>query len=198
MTLKSPNIGGRELVYENREQKLYKVCVDFGTHSKDIYISNLGERAGIVVAQGDSVLMISQYRLIINGLSLEIPGGNVAEGESAEGAAVRECLEGTGIRCLNPRPLLFYQAGLDTRYNPTHLFYSDEVAEGTRSPNGSAEEWGASEWLPLDRCIEMITHGLIVDAFSILGLFAYHALRRDATILASEGCPATGSAEFPG
>ena len=193
-----PQVGIRELVYENQQQKLYKVHVDFDSHAKEIYISNLGERAGMVVVQGDSVLLVSQYRLLIHGSSLEIPGGNVGEGETAESTAVRECLHRTGVRCLNPLPLLFYQAGLDTRYNPTHLFYSEEIALGGGTQNGYNGGWTRPVWLPLERCIEMIKEGLIVDAFTVLGLLAYYALKRDATVLVSEGSPATGSALFPG
>ncbi len=98
-------------------------------------------------------------------------------GKFPAAAAVRECLEETGIRCANPRPLLFYHTGLDTVYNPTYLFYSDEIA-GVHEPQSiHQQEVNSSEWLPLTGCLEMITAGQIQDNFTIAALLAYRVLR---------------------
>ena len=134
---------------------------------------NAGRRAGIVVARGDSVLLVKQYRLLIDRPSLEIPGGRVHEGELPEEAAKRECLEETGVRCFNLRPLLFYHAGLDTRYNPTHIFYSDEPAAEYEPNAVDTQEVSGFEWVQLSRGIDMIFQGQILDSFSIIGLLAY-------------------------
>ena len=80
------------------------------------------ERAGLVVVREGQVLMVQQYRLIIDGLSWEIPGGAVDDDETPAEAALRECFEETGIQCTHPQPLLFFHMSVDTIYNPTHLF----------------------------------------------------------------------------
>ncbi len=171
--LDAPRIGPSRLIYENPYQKVYHVEADFGDFTKEYYVTDTGQRAGIVAVVRDSVLLVRQYRLLIDGLAWELPGGRVDDGETPEVAAVRECLEETGVRCLDPRPLVFYHAGLDTRHNPTHIFYSDQVAEKCETENIHLQEVSGSAWVPLDSCVEMIFEGKIVDSFSIAGLLAY-------------------------
>lgn len=171
-----PQIGQRQVVYQDMVQQIYTVMADFGSFTKKYFVRDSGKRAGLVVVQSGSVLLVQQYRLLINGLSWEIPGGKVDEGELPESAAVRECLEETGIRCLNPRLLVFYHAGLDVTYNPTYIFYSDQVAENHEPASIHIQEVSGWKWVPLDCCIEMIFQGQIADSFSIISLLAYQAL----------------------
>jgi 8-oxo-dGTP pyrophosphatase MutT (NUDIX family) len=172
-----PQLGERHLVYENPYQKVYKARATFAEFTKEYYVTDFGPRAGLVAVDGDRVLLVRQYRLLIHRLSWEIPGGRVDDGEEPAAAAVRECLEETGIRCANPRPLLFYHTGLDTVYNPTHLFYSDEIAEVHEPQSIHQQEVHSWEWLPLARGLEMIAAGEIQDNFTIAALLAYRVFR---------------------
>jgi 8-oxo-dGTP pyrophosphatase MutT (NUDIX family) len=173
-------VRSRELVYENRYQRISRVCVDFGSFEKEYFVTDTGIRAGIVALRGDSVLLVRQYRLLIDGLSWEIPGGKVDDGETPAEAALRECLEETGFRCLNLRPLLFYHVSLDTTYNPTHLFYSTEVQEQCDERHIHREEVSGAEWVPLGRCVEMIFNRQIVDIFSMIALLAYQKVAQQS------------------
>ena len=98
-------------------------------------------------------------------------------GESPEEAAMRECTEETGINCRNLRPLLSYHAGLDTLHNPTHLFYTDNFAV-TLGEHVDLHEVVQQEWVPLERCIEMIFDQEVADSFSIIALLSYQKLVR--------------------
>lgn len=171
-----PVISERQLVYENPYQQVYSVKANFGSFSKEYFVTDTGQRAGVVAMNDGNVLLVRQYRLLINDLSWEIPGGKVDPGETPEAAAVRECLEETGIRCFNTQQLMFYHPGLDTRHNPTHLFYSENTSEEPEDLEIHPDEVTASEWVPLDRCLEMIFNGQIVDSFTIIGLLAYQRL----------------------
>ena len=108
-----------DLVYENRYQQISRVAGDFAGQWKEYFVTDYGRRAGLVVVDGASVLMVRQYRLLIDRVSLEIPGGRIDSNEIPEAAAVRECLEETGLRCRNLTPLLSFHPGLDTLHNPT-------------------------------------------------------------------------------
>jgi ADP-ribose pyrophosphatase len=173
--LNAPQIGCPKVVYENPYQRIYRVDADFGEFTKNYFVSDTGHRAGVLVVDRGMVLLVRQYRLLLNGLSWEIPGGKVDEGEAPEGAAVRECLEETGTRCLNLRPLVFYHKGLDTAYNPTHIFLAEEISESHEPDGVHFEEVSGWEWVPLDRCVEMIFNQEIVDCLTIVALLAHQS-----------------------
>lgn len=169
----SPQIGEPAVVYHNERMQIHRIEADFGSFSKEYFVWESGERAGMVAARNGSLLLVQQYRLLINGLSWEIPGGKVDDGETPHTAAVRECMEETGIRCLNPRPLISYHAGLDVIHNPTHVFFADELSEDNGLQNLHPNEVYSFGWFPLEQCNEMISNGQVKDSFSILAILAY-------------------------
>lgn len=167
------SIEEREQVYQDRNQKIHRVVAEFDGFSKEYFVCDHGERAAIVALRDGEVLLSRQYRLQINALSYEVPGGRVEEDETPEVAAVRECLEETGVRCLNVNPLLSYHSSLDIWKNYTYTFYSEELEEVAE---GDADR---RVWIPLERCIEMIFTGEIVDSLSIVALLTYRMVRSD-------------------
>lgn len=172
-----PVIQEREVVYTSpRGRRIYRIKAEFHDFAKEYFVSVNGAHAGVVVSREGRILLIRQYRLLIDQVSCEVPGGAVDEHETPEQAAVRECLEETGERCLNLKPLLFYHMGLDTIYNPTHLFYTSEMAADSGPRSVQVGEVSGCEWVPLDRCIEMISEQQIIDSFSIIALLSYSAL----------------------
>src|SRR6266850_8178004 len=116
-----PRIGPRELVYQNPFQSIHKVSVAFEDFKKDIFVNSFGQRAGLVLVKGGQVLLVRQYRLLVNGLAWEIPGGKVDSAETPEQAARREALEETCLLCGAVTPLLYFHPGLDTHDNPTFV-----------------------------------------------------------------------------
>jgi len=173
MSIYSPKISGKQLEYENKYQQVYRVQADFGDFSKEYFVIETGHRAGVVVDVQGSILLVRQYRLLIDGLSWEIPGGRVDEGEAPMVAASRECLEETGVQCLGLSSLIFYQKGMDTSHNPTHLFYCDRVEDTSPERPVTPQEVVEWEWVPLNQTIKMIFSGEIVDSFTIIALLAY-------------------------
>lgn len=156
-----------DTVYEDRLRRIYRKDAEFEGYIKQYLVSDTGERAAVLVARGSYILLVMQYRLLINDISLEIPGGKVDTGESAEIAAIRECQEETGVECKNLKVLLNYYPGLDVTYNPTYIFYSNEVVPTTITRNER------SVWLPLDVCLNLVFNGKIQDAMTIIGLLTY-------------------------
>lgn len=183
--MNSPRIRYREVIYEDAYQKIYRVKADFGGFAKEYFVRDSGRRAGLVVLREESVLLVQQYRLLIDRLSWEIPGGGVNDGETPETAAVRECLEETGVKCQNLKPLVSFHPGLDTLHNPTYLFYTEDFLE-TTSRDLHANEVYQHEWIPLARCIEMAFEQKIVDGLSMVALLAYKTLTRDLVPRQSE------------
>jgi 8-oxo-dGTP pyrophosphatase MutT (NUDIX family) len=118
---------------------------------------------------------VRQYRLLIDALSWEIPGGRIEDAETPEQAAVRECFEETGLECRNLEPLLSFHPGLDTMHNPTFVFHSNQFEE-TANFQMDSHEVVHREWVPLDECISRIFDNQIVDSLSIVSLLAYDKL----------------------
>ncbi len=166
-TLLPLSIEPQEIVYRDRNQTVQRVIAQFGGFSKEYFVSDHGQRTAVVAVKNAEVLLVRQYRLLINGLSYEIPGGRIESKETPEAAAIRECLEETGVRCSNLKPLLDYMPSLDIWKNHTYIFYSEE-AEETETHKSDRRIW-----TPLERCIDMVFAQQIVDSMSIMALLAY-------------------------
>jgi len=168
-------IGPQETLFENSYQRLYKVSVELGTITKEIFVTDYGERVGVIVEGFQGILLTRQYRHLIDRISWEIPGGKVDLDEGVEDAAQRECLEETGILCRELKPLLMFHPGLDTLYNPTHLFHTRTFEEKTAPERIHRDEVCGQEWVPLEKCIAMISSQIMVDSLSVIALLSYNA-----------------------
>ena len=168
-----PRIGPTEVVYRNQYHQIYRVTAEFEGFAKTFYVNDYGQRVGVLIVRNHEVLLVRQYRFLVKEVAWEIPGGKVDPGESPEGAAVREALEETCLRCRNLKPLLFFHPGLDTFDNPTFMFLAQEFEELPQE-HLHREEVCERVWVPLEECMRMIFLKQIVDSLTIAALFAYH------------------------
>lgn len=160
-------------IFENQYQTLYHVHADFESISRDYYVTSYGARAGVMVFRGRNVLLTRQYRLLINDYSLEIPGGKIEEGELPENAAIRECLEETGILCSKLEHLVTYQPGIDTMYNPTYVFFARDSEDVDRNKYLENGEVAGYQWVDFDKCVDMVTTGEIPDILTMVAVHTY-------------------------
>ena len=167
-TLFPTNIEPKEQVYHDRNQKIQRVIARFDGFIKEYFVSDHGKRAAILVIRDSKILLVRQYRLIINDLSYEIPGGRIDEDETPENAAIRECVEETGVKVTNMKPLVSYHPCLDIWKNYTTIFLSEIL---TKEPDNESE---SQVWIPLERCVKMIFSEQIVDSLSIIAILAYY------------------------
>lgn len=162
----------KRLDYKNPHMEVNHTKADFGEFSKEYFVVDLGPRAGVVATREGNVLMTRQYRFLIDGMSWEIPGGKVEPGETPEQAAARECLEETGVRCRNFKPLVVYYPGLDNFNNRTTVLYSEDVEDAVPFSADAAEVTEIA-WISFSECLQMVFKGEILDALTISGLLAY-------------------------
>lgn len=157
------------IIYEDRNQQVNRVVAQFNGFEKEYLVSDSGERAGVLVIRDGAVLLVRQYRLLIDGISLEIPGGAVDAGESPAESAKRECEEETGVICRDLAPLIEYFPGLDTTKNRTYVFAS------TESIDGPAKEPDSLVWISFEECLDMIFRNDILDALTTTAVLGFHA-----------------------
>lgn len=164
------------VVYRDPYHTIYRISARFRSAERNYRVIECGSRAGVLPVKGDAILLVRQYRLLVNGLSWEIPGGRIEPGETPQEAAIRECLEETGVRCGELRALAGYHPGMDVFCNPTYLYYSRDIREaGAAAHQGETVE---KAWFPLARALDMVLSMQIVDAFTMIGVLAYK-MRRD-------------------
>lgn len=173
-----PHVSVREEAYRNPYQTVHRVCVDFENVAKEIFVTDFGQRVGVILDGPQGILLIRQYRHLIDSVSWEIPGGKVDPGEGLADAAKRECLEETGMACGELKPLLAFHPGLDTLYNPTYLFYGTQFGDTGEAEASHKDEVCGRSWMPLDECISMILSGVIVDSLSVIALLSYKTFVR--------------------
>ena len=174
--MKPTRVSKEKVLFQNRFLKLHSVVADFDTFQKEYFVTTYGRRVGVLVLKDDSVLLVRQYRLLIDRLSWEIPGGKVEDNETFEEAAVKECLEETGVRCNTLNPLFQYYPGTECVNNPTYLFYSKDFEKVGEIKDQT--EIHSAEWMPFSECLDMIIQQKILDGLTVIALFSYAVLHK--------------------
>jgi len=136
----------------------------------DFYVLEMPDWVNVIaLTEGERLVFVRQFRVGIERLSLEIPGGVVDEGERPIDAATRELAEETGyvparvslLGALHPNPAL--------QGNRIYTF----LAEGCRlaaEPQPDATEELEGTTLPVDEAVRLlrtgeIEHALVAVAF---------------------------------
>ena len=120
----------------------------------------------------------------------DFPGGGIEEGQTAEEAAIRECLEEVGVLIKNPRPLglEFYcdikfrgEWGQKYRGNLDRWYIADYHAD-EKSLHGSEGDRMPYEWVTIQIAEERISKG----PYSPMNQFRLPAIRKVAEILGQQ------------
>jgi 8-oxo-dGTP pyrophosphatase MutT (NUDIX family) len=145
----------------------------FASFNKDYYVVKFKRRAGVVAIHDGNVLLVRQYRFLPNDFSWELPGGTIGDDEKFEAGIIRECYEETGVRVSALRKLITYYPGLDNVDNRTTVYASESV-EVPLAFQGDLREVSRTAWIPVQKSLQMVFAGDILDAMTVAGLLAYH------------------------
>lgn len=161
----------------NRDLKYSGVIVDLEVDQvriagKETVREVVRHPGGVVILAevGDGrIPFVRQHRYPINSDLLELPAGKQDPGETPASSAARELEEETGLRPLFLEHVSSYYTSPGFCDELLHFYYSNQLEETTRTPE--EDEDLEVEYYSLEKALEMITRGEIVDGKTITALF---------------------------
>ncbi|MCC6093610.1 MAG: NUDIX hydrolase [Eubacterium sp.] len=173
----------RRLVYSGSVLDVYKDRMqlpdgkieewDFVSHKKG------GGACIVPVLPDERILMVRQYRPVIDRETLELPAGAIDPGDvSAEQTAKRELQEETGYIAKHWTHLLTLKTAAAYCNEYTDVYLAQNLVRKGEQQLDEAEEIRL-EALSLTRLHEMIFRGEIQDAKTVAGILAYMIFRTD-------------------
>lgn len=121
----------------------------------------------VIVNENDEILLIQSKRYTTGHLEWEIPAGRIEQGESAEEAARRECLEETGCT-VKELTFLCKQNPSNGMSDLTIHVFGAKV--DTETMEFDKNEVSRKQWLPLNRVMELLRDNEIRCGVSMLSL----------------------------
>ena len=144
---------------------MQKVEVTDGS-GRDYYTIHFPRPAvGVVARRGTDILLLRQYRFIVDEFVWAIPSGGIEKGETAEECAQRELQEETGYRARSIRHLLNCYASYGCSNQQFQIFLTEDVEPVAESFDRN--EVIEARWFSRDEVREMIRANRIVDNLSL-------------------------------
>jgi ADP-ribose pyrophosphatase len=118
-----------------------------------------------------TVVLVRQYRPALDRMVLEIPAGvrDVTD-EPTEMTAMRELAEEVGLHAGRLEYLTNYYTSAGMTDSILHLYLATDLSTVTATAHGPEEEHMEIVELPLAKAIDMVAHGEIHDAKTVIGL----------------------------
>ena len=129
----------------------------------------------IALTEKEEVILVKQYRYGTQNITLEIPGGMIDEGESAEQAAKRELLEETGYESNDWQLLGISDPNPAIQNNKCHIFLAKN-SKFTKPPNLDNTEEIEVLSTPLKEIAKLIQERYITHSLVITAFYYYHLL----------------------
>ena len=150
------------------------ISVDPRNHSQHhFYVIEAPDWINVIpVTTDNQVVLIEQYRHGTNEVTLEIPGGMVDEGESAESAASRELLEETGYSTNRIQLLGRTRPNPALQNNWLHSFVAWNCEFSQIAKPDSSEQIGV-RLFPLREIAALIKSGSIDHALVVASFYLF-------------------------
>ena len=175
----------QELLYESKIVSLYRDYLETpaGNIVEYDYIKHKsGGGAGILlVDENEHTYLVKQYRNSIDDIDIEIPAGGYSYvGESGEQCALREAEEETGFI---PQKLFHVSnivSSVGTFDERTDIYIGTKLKKG--SINYDPDEYIELMEIDINKAVDMIYTGEIIDSKTIIALLAYLRLKNNGEL----------------
>ncbi len=125
----------------------------------------------VVALDGDEVVLVRQYRPVLEREMLELPAGKLdVPGEDRPTAARRELVEEAGLDAVDLIELGSFHNSIGFSDEATTIYLATELVPATPLAASIEEEYLTVERVGLDEVEGLIGDGTITDAKTILGL----------------------------
>lgn len=161
---------GRELKYHGRVFDVYEhdVHLPNGRVSRQSLIDHKPTIAAVPIAPDGKIILLRQYRAAVRDYLIEIPAGNVDEGETPEQCVTRELAEETGFS--SRKVVKIYEGYLVPGYGNEYMyFYLASDLYPSELP-GDEDEVIEKFSVTLDEALAMMERGEIQDSKTALAL----------------------------
>ncbi|MCL2852044.1 MAG: NUDIX hydrolase [Defluviitaleaceae bacterium] len=127
--------------------------------------------AVLPIDKDGNVVLVRQYRHPLGGMALEIPAGTLNKGEAHLECAARELEEEIGYKSDNIRLLTKISPSCGYCDESIYIYLATDLVIGKQ--NLDEDEFIEVEAYPLDKAVNMVFDGRIVDAKTVVALLAY-------------------------
>jgi ADP-ribose pyrophosphatase len=129
------------------------------------------DAACVLPVRDDNVILIKQFRYPLSNNIIEIPAGIIEGDEDPYSAARRELKEETGYVSSNMKKIISFHSSPGFTNEKLHLFIARDIIQGEQELD-TDEDIELLE-ISLNKSIDMIIKGDIVDAKTIIALYTY-------------------------
>lgn len=138
-------------------------------------VRHLGSAVMMAVDTQKRILLVRQYRLPARQNLWELPAGRLDPGENPLQAAKRELVEETGYRARRWKKLISFYPSPGYVSEKMTIFLATDLTAGDAQPMD--DERIECRWFRAGEVQRMIRANRIPDAKTIIGFFAWKALR---------------------
>lgn len=148
-----------------------------GTARREV-VEHFGAVGILALDEDDHVTMIHQYRHPIGRRNWELPAGLIDKlGEDPVATAQRELVEEAGLVAGDWSVLVDVAASPGFTDEVVRVYLATDLATVARQVEGDEEADLVVERFPLDEAVRMVFTGEVVNAATIGGLLAAHAMK---------------------
>lgn len=157
-------------IYEGRVVKLdvHEVRLPDDTFAKRELIRHMGAAAVLPLDTNGEVVMVRQFRLGADRITLEIPAGVLSEGEAPEVCAQRELQEETGFAAAELLPLGAFYPIPSYSSEVIYLYLGTGLTPSPLAPD--EDEFLEVVRMPLREALELAERGEIIDSKTVIAL----------------------------
>lgn len=164
----------REVIYEGKVFNVEKHVVSLpnGNTSVRELVYHNGAVAIIAFDEKGDLLVVEQYRKAFEQLSIEIPAGKLEKNEDPVDCAGRELKEETGYAAGELTHVFDFYGAPGFCSERVHIYEATGLTAGERQLD--ADEFLENQTLTLERALELVGNGTIVDAKTIMAIQHWH------------------------